>query len=151
LDEAVERVVKRYEIPAQEKQIKLESQSERGITIAATNEGVDRILNNLVSNAVKYTPRGGQVSVTLSGRDASAQIQVVDTGIGIPEEALPHLFEEFYRAPNAKAQEKEGTGLGLAIAKDLVTRFGGHIAVQSKPGQGTTFTVTFPTVVELPV
>jgi two-component system sensor histidine kinase ResE len=69
---------------------------------------------------------------------------VSDTGIGIPKESIPHLFEEFYRAPNAKAQEKEGTGLGLVITKDLVTRYGGHIAVQSKLGEGTTFTVMWP-------
>jgi signal transduction histidine kinase len=58
---------------------------------------------------------------------------------------MPHLFEEFYRAPNAKAREKDGTGLGLAIAKDLVARYGGRMAVQSKVGEGTTFSVTWPT------
>jgi len=151
LDEAVERVIKRFEIPAQEKQIILESHCERGVTISATEGGIDRILNNLVSNAVKYTPASGRVSVKLSTHADSANIEIADTGIGIPEDALPHLFEEFYRAPNAKAQEREGTGLGLAITKDLVSHFGGHIAAQSKVGQGTTFSVTFPTIVELPV
>ena len=69
-----------------------------------------------------------------------------DTGIGIPEESLPHMFEEFYRAPNAKALVKEGTGLGLAITKDLVGRSGGRISVQSTIGLGTTFRVNWPTV-----
>lgn len=151
LDEAVARVIERFEIPVKEKQIVFESHIERAIKISATEQGIDRLLNNLVSNAVKYTPNGGRVSIHLRTNDNTTTLQVADTGIGIPAESLPHLFEEFYRAPNAKAQEKEGTGLGLAITKDLVTRFGGHIGVQSKVGQGTTFTVTFPIVVELPV
>ena len=149
LSDAVERVVRRFDIPAQEKQVQLEWQCECGdgpITIMATNQDVDRVLNNLVSNAVKYTPSGGRVSVHLRRAQDEACLEVSDTGIGIPEESLPHLFEEFYRAPNAKAQEREGTGLGLAITKDLVTRYGGRVTVHRKVGQGTTFSVTWPTM-----
>jgi len=145
LSDAVERVVQRFDIPAKEKHVRLEWQCECGdgpITISAVSEDVDRVLNNLVSNAVKYTPSGGRVSVHLHYVKDEACLEVCDTGIGIPQEAMSHLFEEFYRAPNAKAQEKDGTGLGLAIAKDLVVRYGGRIAVQSKPGEGTTFMVT---------
>ena len=148
LSDAVERVVQRFDIPAKEKHVRLEWQCECGdgpITISAVSEDVDRVLNNLVSNAVKYTPSGGRVSVHLHYVKDEACLEVCDTGIGIPQEAMSHLFEEFYRAPNAKAQEKDGTGLGLAIAKDLVVRYGGRIAVQSKPGEGTTFMVTWPT------
>jgi signal transduction histidine kinase len=162
LDEAVERGVKRFETLAQEKQVALEWQGERDdrpILISATNEGVDRVLNNLLSNAVKYTPAGGRISVRLrraadsshpssrgepGGEDVCLEVQ--DTGIGIPEEGLPHMFEEFYRAPNAKALVKDGTGLGLAITKDLVGRSGGRISVQSTIGLGTTFRVNWPTV-----
>lgn len=154
LDEAVARVVERFKIPAQEKQLTLEwdcACAEGPIKIAATNEGIDRILNNLVSNAVKYTPNGGRVSIKLFAREQRATLEIADSGIGIPEDALPHLFEEFYRAPNAKAQVKEGTGLGLAITKDLIVRYGGHISVQSRVGQGTTFVITFPILIELPV
>lgn len=154
LDEAVERVVERFKVPAQEKDIALEWNCECAdgpIKISAMNEGIDRILNNLVSNAVKYTPNGGRVSVKLFARENCATLEIADSGIGISEDALPHLFEEFYRAPNAKAQVKEGTGLGLAIAKDLIVRYGGHIGVHSQAGQGTTFTVTFPILIELPV
>ncbi len=154
LDEVIPRVVQRFEPSAREKRVQLQWCCEachHPITISATNEGIDRIVNNLVSNAVKYTPAGGRVSVSLRLSDANAVLQVEDTGIGIPEDSLPHLFEEFYRAPNAKAQEKEGTGLGLAITRDLVTRYNGHISVQSQPEQGTRFTVMFPVVVELSV
>jgi len=69
---------------------------------------------------------------------------VADTGIGIPEEAMPHLFEEFYRAPNARSIEREGTGLGLSIVRETVNNLGGRISVQSEPGVGTCFTVTLP-------
>lgn len=146
LDEVLGQVVERYETEARERQIALEYRSETGTsaTVAATAEGLDRIFNNLVSNAVKYTPKGGRISVTLNTENGVARVEVTDTGIGIPEESLNHLYEEFYRAPNAKAQVKEGTGLGLAITKDLVTRYGGKIVVQSKVGQGTTFIVKFP-------
>jgi signal transduction histidine kinase len=146
LDEIIRQVVERFETSALEHRISLKFQPAAGsaATIVATVEGLDRILNNLISNAVKYTPAGGRVTVMLSIDDGLARLEVADTGIGIPEESLKHLYEEFYRAPNAKGQVKEGTGLGLSIAKDLVIRYGGQISVQSQVGQGTSFVLTFP-------
>jgi signal transduction histidine kinase len=114
------------------------------LVVWGTEEGLDRIFVNLVGNAVKYTPSGGSVTVGLRRAGEDIQIEVSDTGIGIPAEALPHLFEEFYRAPNAKALNAVGTGLGLSIVRDLVDRYGGRIEVESTVGQGSTFTVTFP-------
>ncbi len=149
LDRAIERVIKQFEVPAREKQLTLEFRCEgspQSFTVAASNDGIDRIIGNLVSNAIKYTPTGGCVRVSLKHSDGDAQVQVSDSGIGIPEESLSHLFEEFYRAPNAQAMQKEGTGLGLAIIKDLVTRYGGRIMVESKLDQGTTFTLILPLV-----
>lgn len=124
------------------------SGDDRPIKVWAVSEDVDRILNNLVSNAIKYTPSGGSVTVTLRRAGGYAHLKVVDTGIGIPEDSLPRLFEEFYRAPNAKAQVKEGTGLELAITKSLVTRYGGRVGVESKIGEGTTFAVILPVIGE---
>jgi signal transduction histidine kinase len=146
LDEIIRQVVERFETSALEHRISLKFQRAGGsaVTVAATAEGLDRILNNLISNAVKYTPAGGRVTVSLSTDDGVALLEVADTGIGIPEESLKHLYEEFYRAPNAKAEVKEGTGLGLSIARDLVIRYGGQISVQSQVGQGTSFVLTFP-------
>ena len=109
-----------------------------------TEEGLDRIFVNLVGNAIKYTPSGGNVIVSMRMLDDAVEVQVIDDGIGIPKDALPHLFEEFYRAPNAKALDVVGTGLGLAIVQDLVTQYNGCIEVESAVGQGSTFTVTFP-------
>ncbi|MFQ6101276.1 MAG: ATP-binding protein [Anaerolineae bacterium] len=114
------------------------------LVVRGTEEGLDRIFVNLVGNAVKYTPSGGSVTVSLRREGDEILVEVADTGIGIPEEALPHLFEEFYRAPNAKALDEVGTGLGLPIVKDLVERYGGRIEIESRVGQGSTFTVTFP-------
>lgn len=116
------------------------------LAVWATEEGLDRIFVNLVENGIKYTPPGGRVTVSL-GRDGDwVWVRVADTGIGIPPEAMPHLFEEFYRAPNARAVNAVGTGLGLAIVKELVERYRGRIEVESQVGKGTTFTVTFPTI-----
>lgn len=144
-------VLKRFEIPAQEKGVQLNRRVEPGAEdaiVMATPDGLDRIFTNLVSNAIKYTPAGGNVSVTLSRTDHEASVLIADTGIGIPDDAKPHLFEEFYRAPNAKALEREGTGLGLTIVKDLVERFGGTIAFESTLNVGTKFTVTLPAEVQ---
>jgi len=104
---------------------------------------LDRIVVNLVGNAVKYTARG-HVRVSLAMAGGRVRLEVADTGIGIPREALPSLFNEFYRAPNAKAAGETGTGLGLAIVKLLVGRYGGEIGVASEAGTGTTMTVTLP-------
>jgi signal transduction histidine kinase len=147
LGAAVEKVVQRFEVPAREKRLALEfclQDGSRPIMVMATLDGLDRIFNNLISNAVKYTPPGGRVTVSLLDEAEEARVVVEDSGIGIPEEALGHLFEEFYRAPNARALEREGTGLGLTIARDLLTRLGGRVAVYSQVGQGTRFTVTLP-------
>jgi len=114
------------------------------IVVLATEEGLDRILVNLVGNAVKYTPAGGRVTVGLCQTGDEAFVTVADTGIGIPPEALPNLFTEFYRAPNARAANIVGTGLGLAIVKQLVELYHGTISVESVVGAGTTFTVIFP-------
>jgi two-component system sensor histidine kinase VicK len=147
LDKVVQRVINRFTVPAQEKRLTLDFHKETGegnILVKANPEELDRVFNNLISNAVKYTLPGGNVTITLSIAREETQVSVEDTGIGIPEEAMEHLFEEFYRAPNAKEIEREGTGLGLTIVKDTITRFSGRVTVYSKPGKGTCFTVSLP-------
>ena len=147
LSDAVERVVRRYEVSAAEKGLSLkwiDGSGARHAIVKATPDDLDRIFNNLISNAVKYSRTGGRVTVLLACLGDEIRVTVQDTGIGIPEEALEHLFEEFYRAPNAKELEREGTGLGLTIAKDTVNHLGGHIAVKSELNLGTQFTVVLP-------
>jgi signal transduction histidine kinase len=113
------------------------------LTVFCDPADLDRIVGNLVGNAVKYTARG-HVRVSLARAEGRVRLEVADTGIGIPREALPSLFNEFYRASNAKAAGESGTGLGLAIVRLLVTRYGGEISVASQEGEGTTMTVTLP-------
>jgi signal transduction histidine kinase len=114
------------------------------LAVWGTEEGLDRIFVNLIENGIKYTLPGGTVTVTMGREGEEVWVRVADTGIGIPPEAMPHLFEEFYRAPNARAVNAIGTGLGLTIVKELVERYKGRIEVESEVGKGTTFTVTFP-------
>jgi signal transduction histidine kinase len=143
---SVARVVLVLQPRAEEKELALTLRPCReGLVVWASEEGLDAIFHNLVENAVKYTPAGGQVAVSLARSGDEAQITVADTGIGIPEEAQEHLFEEFYRAPNARSTAAVGTGLGLAIVKGLVDRYRGRITVYS-PGsaRGTTITVFLP-------
>jgi len=101
--------------------------------------------SNLIGNAVKYTPDGGDISVTVSVTDEHLIVEVRDTGVGIPVADQPHIFDEFYRA-DAVAESHQGTGLGLAIVKSIVEAHEGRVWVDSKAGQGSTFTVTLPTL-----
>jgi len=141
---AASEVVERLRPVAEGKGLALELDQPSGpLDVFCDPADLDRIVVNLVSNAVKYTARG-RVRVSLSMADGRVRFDVADTGIGIPREALPHLFNEFYRASNAKAAGESGTGLGLAIAKLLVERYGGGINVTSQEGEGTTMSVTLP-------
>ena len=103
-----------------------------------------QVLNNLVSNAVRYTPEGGEVVLSASATAGTVLLQVRDTGAGIASVDLPNIFERFYRGDQARNIQEGESGLGLAIAKSLVEAQGGTIAVASEPGQGTTFTLTLP-------
>lgn len=144
LEELIARVVARYEPLADEKGLSLQvSGLDDGLVVWGDPAELDRILNNLVGNAVKYT-QTGSVAVRAERVDGWLRLTVADTGIGIPSDAFPRLFEEFFRAGNAKASGETGTGLGLAIVKDLVERYGGRIEVESVEGQGTTFIVLLP-------
>lgn len=105
---------------------------------------MERVLTNLVENALFYTEPGGQVNISAKRQDHKVQITVQDTGIGIPADKLPHIFERFYRVDEMRRTDKGGSGLGLAIAKKVVEVHGGEIKVSSVLGQGTTFTVWLP-------
>jgi signal transduction histidine kinase len=117
---------------------------EAPLPFPALEEDMLRLLGNLLENAVKYTPAGGRVSVALKAAESQVTIVVSDTGIGISPEAMPHIFDEFYRAANVKELGTEGTGLGLSLVKRIVDLYRGQIHVESEPGKGTTFTVTLP-------
>jgi two-component sensor histidine kinase len=134
------------------------SASEKGVAVdfvidqsvpelMADEKLLDELFGNLISNAIKYTPSAGKVRVSLAPEsEHRVRFEVSDTGIGIPEEDIPRLFTEFFRAENAKAQAEEGTGLGLVIVKEILDFLGGSISVKSKVGEGTTLTCLLPSV-----
>ncbi|MCM3340927.1 HAMP domain-containing histidine kinase [Paenibacillus sp. MER TA 81-3] len=105
---------------------------------------VYRALFNLLENAVKYNKHGGKVQIAVSLRGYNTIIHISDTGIGIPNEELPHIFEPFYRIDKSRSRDIGGSGLGLSIVKTIIEKHNGNIAVQSDPGVGTTFDVLFP-------
>ena len=116
---------------------------ERFPDIEADKELLTYVFLNLIANAFKYTQSGGKVWVRLSQADNVLMIEVRDTGIGIPAEDIPHIFEEFFRANNV-AKTTKGTGLGLSLVKHIIERHGGRIFVESELGKGTVFTFTLP-------
>jgi two-component system OmpR family sensor kinase len=121
------------------------------VRLAVDRHRIREMLLNLVTNAIKYTPTGGTIDLTLSEEEDAVSFMVRDTGIGIAPGDLPHIFERFWRADPARSRtgERPGTGLGLAITKWIAEAHGGSITVQSRPGRGTMFTVRFPRVSEL--
>ena len=106
---------------------------------------MNEVLGNLLSNAFKFTPRAGTVELSVESIDSAVQIDVRDSGAGIPSEQLPHIFEKFYQADNQGSASTQGSGLGLAIAKSIVEAHGGTIHCESTPGVGTTFVIVLPT------
>jgi two-component system phosphate regulon sensor histidine kinase PhoR len=102
------------------------------------------MLDNLVDNALKYTPEGGRIRVSWHARNGDVCLQVEDSGIGIPEQDLPRIFERFYRVDKARSREMGGTGLGLSIVKHLAQAMHGSVGVTSEVGKGTTFIVRLP-------
>ncbi|WP_053366996.1 ATP-binding protein [Bacillus sp. FJAT-27245] len=105
---------------------------------------IEQVLTNLIDNAIRHTPKDGIVDVVVQGDDRGLQVQVADSGSGIPEEDLPFVFERFYKADKARTRGRAGTGLGLAIVKNIIEAHKGHISVQSKLSHGTTFTFFLP-------
>jgi two-component system sensor histidine kinase VicK len=108
-------------------------------------DGIVRVLSNLILNAIEFTPSGGRVAVTVCrSPGGDVQVEVADTGIGIPAEAMPRLFERFYRVDPSRSREYGGSGLGLAIAREIVEAHGGTIGVESEEGKGSRFRITLP-------
>lgn len=112
--------------------------------VAGDPDLIRQVLDNLVGNAVEYTPAGGEVVVSARRADGRVVLEVRDTGVGIPGDALPRIFDRFYRVDESRSRRTGGTGLGLSIAKAAVERHGGTIEVASVPGLGSTFRVAFP-------
>jgi signal transduction histidine kinase len=118
------------------------------VRIMGDSDRLKQLLINLIGNAINYTPAGGDVRISLSKTELWARIVVSDSGVGIPEKDLPHIFDRFYRVDKARSRAQGGSGLGLSIAKSIVEAHGGDIYVTSEVGKGTTFAVALPVLKE---
>jgi signal transduction histidine kinase len=127
---------------AEDKDITLICDAPPGCFVKGDIQRLQRLVANLLDNALKYTLSGGKVTITLSTDAGKAIITVIDTGIGISEKELPRIFERFYRGDRSRTQT--GTGLGLSLARAVASAHGGSVTVSSTPGAGSTFTITLP-------
>lgn len=140
----VERVVRMLSAMAENNDIAIQTDLKDDCPILILEDDLYQIIFNLVENGIKYNVKGGSLSISVHRQDDNAVLRIKDTGVGIPEESLGHIFERFYRVDKARSRKSGGSGLGLAIVRIIVERNRGQIQVSSSGGEGTTFTVTFP-------
>ena len=144
LRDVVEDVVEHMRVVAEEKGVTLDSEGGAPCLVQGDEDQLRRLLFNLVDNAIKFTPPRGTVRIETTNGQAEAQILVTDSGIGIPPEHVPHVFQRFYRVDPARGPDMTGTGLGLAIARSIAEAHGGAIAIESTVGVGTRVILTLP-------
>ncbi|NQT46259.1 MAG: HAMP domain-containing histidine kinase [Candidatus Omnitrophica bacterium] len=143
--EMVKEAVANIQSKARDKNLSVKLTIDPGVDKArGAREYIQETISNILANAVKYTPRNGRIDVNVGDKGNSIITRIEDTGIGIPKDELPKVFDEFYRASNAKGVETDGTGLGLSIAKQVIARHDGKIWVESEEGRGTTFFIVLP-------
>lgn len=145
LGRVVREVVSLHGPAAEAKSLTLELEPPAGaLTVRGDRHGLEQAVSNLLDNAIHYTPTGGRVTVRLAALGEEARCSVSDSGLGIEPEHQERIFERFYRVDRARSREVGGTGLGLAIVKHVALSHGGSVSVESRPGQGSTFTITLP-------
>jgi heavy metal sensor kinase len=145
LNDAVSNCARAAQVLASRKGVRLNLENDGpSITLNGDEELIKRLILNLLDNAVKYTPAGGRISLSLARQNGNAEIVVRDTGIGIPQTDQARVFDRFFRVDKARARSLGGAGLGLSIAQWIVEVHGGEISVASVPGEGSTFTVLLP-------
>jgi heavy metal sensor kinase len=144
LQELVAELYDDSELLAQRKGIKVTLKHNQLITIVGDRVRLRQLFLNLIDNAIKYTPEGGRVMLSVERQNGTAQFEVQDTGIGIPSQEIPRIFDRFYRVDKARARDYGGSGLGLSIAKWIAELHRGTISVKSEPEKGSTFIVSLP-------
>ena len=144
MSELTNQTIRSLETQAKQKNQTIESAIQPGLMMNGDRSKLNQVIYNLIDNAMKYTPEGGAISVTLEEDGNDLLWQVTDNGIGIPKEDQEHIFERFYRVDKARSRNTGGTGLGLSIVKQMVQIHGGSIRVESEVGKGSTFLVTLP-------
>ena len=123
--------------------LKLE-RPETGVVCCGDRARIEQVIVNIITNAIRYTPDGGEITVRVGGSENHVWVTVKDTGIGIPKEQLPHIFDRFYRVDRARSRALGGSGLGLSIAREIVLKHGGDINIDSEPGKGTKVVIRLP-------
>lgn len=136
--------VEQMQLLAEDKQLTVETRLEEDVWVHGDRVRLQQVIVNLLDNAVKYTPPGKAIQLTVSTDKMRGVIEISDNGIGIPAECIPFVFDRFYRADKARSRESGGTGLGLSIAKAICTAHGGSVSLQSHEGRGTTVRVELP-------
>lgn len=144
LSRLLENAIDEFKQTAQEKDIQLQLQAQATATIHVDRDRMLQVLRNILSNAMRHTPPQGQITIKTDVGTRNITLIVSDTGEGIPESALPHIFERFYRVDVARSRERGGTGIGLSITRSIVEAHNGTICAESTVGKGTTFTIVLP-------
>jgi signal transduction histidine kinase len=146
--ELVQDVVLKYQLPAQREGVSIEARIPPDLPFVNADIGlIERVLENLLDNAIRHTPYGGRVAVSLAADAGRVAVQVTDTGCGIPAEELPYVFDRFYQVKKSEREASGGVGLGLAIAKRILDLHASTIAVASSPQSGTRFDFALPVYV----
>ena len=140
----VDRVIRMLSAIATANQVTIIRDIQQDSPVLILEDDLYEILFNLTENGIKYNVPGGTLTIRLSRDGDNALIQISDTGMGVPEDAIPHLFERFYRVDKARARKSGGSGLGLSIVRNMLERNNGTIEVESVLGKGTVFTVNLP-------
>jgi signal transduction histidine kinase len=138
----VSEVVELYENVAEDKHVEVSTEVEPGLTVPADARRLRQVLANLLDNAIKYTGRGGRVSMSARRDGAVVRFDIADTGIGIAPHDLPHIWDRLYRGDRSRTER--GLGLGLSLVRAIVAAHGGTVDVSAEPGRGSTFTVRLP-------
>jgi signal transduction histidine kinase len=146
LSDLARRAVDAARTRADAKHIQIDASLQRA-EMRGDSSRLVQLVSNLVTNAINYTPEGGRVEVVVARVGDEVVAKVVDTGIGIPQEELLHIFERFYRVDKSRTRSTGGVGLGLTIVKRLAEAHGGRVDVQSEVGKGSVFTVAFPAII----
>jgi heavy metal sensor kinase len=142
LTEVANEIVDQFQIPAEAHEVKLRLEAGERVLCEADRTQIERVITNLLANAIKYTPAGGHASVRVKRSGASVHLIVEDSGVGIPKDHLPHIFDRFYRVPDPNPEK--GLGLGLSFVAAIVRAHGGEIRVESEVGRGSRFDVVLP-------
>jgi len=144
LKELLQEIYEQMNVVADNRSISFHPSSLETVSVRGDREHLRRLLLNLVDNAIKYTPAGGSVALSLQSDEEWASVRISDTGIGLSKDEQERIFTRFHRATEARSQREGGVGLGLCIARSIAEAHGGRIQVESTPGQGSTFTVLLP-------